>query len=91
MIASGAKPPCDNLLRLGYLDSMDILTWNGSDLPEALRHLPPGRYVVESLDDTTVLDDDQDRQLREAVQAAAAGRGLDHDEVEARLWARLRR
>jgi hypothetical protein len=29
---------------------MAIINWNGSDLPDALRSLPAGRYIVEALD-----------------------------------------
>jgi hypothetical protein len=31
--------------------AVTIIRWNGSDLPEELRALPAGEYVVESVDD----------------------------------------
>jgi len=37
----------------GYCCCMSrILKWNGNDVPEELRSLPAGRYVVEALDET---------------------------------------
>lgn len=38
-----------------------VLHWNGKDLPEELRDLPAGRYVVESADEVS--------ELIESVQA----------------------
>ena len=70
---------------------MEILTWNGADLPEALRNLPPGRYVVEAVDNAPLLSEVQDQQLRHALQVAHDDQGVDHGEAEARLRARLRR
>ena len=81
----------DTRRALGYPPDMEILTWNGADLPEAFRHLPPGRYVVEAVDDAPALTEVQDQQLRGALQAADANQGLDHADAEARLRARLRR
>lgn len=70
---------------------MEILNGNGADLPEALRHLPPGRYVLEAIDEAPVLTEARDRDLRAAVQAADADLRVDGDVAEARLESRLRR
>ena len=84
------EPRADAAARGRYTGLMEILNWNGADLPEALRHLPPGRYVLESIDEVPALSEAQDRDLRAAVQAADADQGVDGDVAEARLKSRLR-
>ncbi len=68
---------------------MDILNWNGADLPETLRHLPPGRYVLQPVDDAPPLSPEQDARLRRALDAVDQGQGHPHEVVVARLKARI--
>jgi hypothetical protein len=49
-----------------------VIDWNGTEVPEALRHLPAGRYVVEPLDDPPSLSADEEEGL---IQALTSLRG----------------
>ncbi len=57
-----------------------MLHWNGKDIPEELRELPAGTYVVEAVDSAPALTPDEDRDLAEALESLRAGEGrtLDH-------------
>jgi hypothetical protein len=56
-----------------------VLHWNGKDLPEELRKLRPGRYVVEDADEAPELS---------AEEEADVERALDEiDRGEAEGWA----
>lgn len=64
-----------------YLRRMDsrIIDWDGSHLPEELRELPPGRYVVEPL--SSPLTAQEEQGIREALEDLDAGRGIPLDDV----------
>jgi len=68
-----------------------LLNWDGKELPEELRKLPSGRYVVESVDRVLDLTPEEDAGLEEAGRCLDAGKGLDLDEVKKRLEGILRR
>jgi hypothetical protein len=68
---------------------MAIINWNGSDLPEALRRLPAGRYVVERLDESLALTPDEEEGLIQALESLRAGRGVEHEQVRARVLKRV--
>jgi hypothetical protein len=68
---------------------MAIINWNGSDLPEALRHLPAGRYVVEPLDDSLALSPEEEEGLIQALESLRARRSVDHEQVRARVLKRV--
>jgi len=68
---------------------MAIIDWNGSDVPDALRTLPAGRYVVESLDDAPVLSPDEEDGLIQALESLRAGRGVEHEQVRSRVLKRV--
>ena len=68
---------------------MAIINWNGSDLPEALRRLPAGRYVVERLDESLALTPDEEEGLIQALESLRAGRGVEHEQVRARILKRV--
>jgi hypothetical protein len=56
-----------------------VLHWNGTDLPEELRGLPAGTYVVEAVDKAPLLSSDEARGLAEALALRAGdGRSLEH-------------
>jgi hypothetical protein len=65
-----------------------VIDWNGNDLPEALRHLPAGRYVVAPLDESTLLSPDEEEGLAQALESLRAERGLEHGHVRARILKR---
>jgi hypothetical protein len=68
-----------------------VLTWNGKDLPDELRKLPEGRYVIESLDAVPALTPEEEQGLEEAIAALDRGEGADLDDVRADLDAIVRR
>ncbi|MEO6602001.1 MAG: hypothetical protein ABIQ16_19130 [Polyangiaceae bacterium] len=51
---------------------MAIINWNGSDLPDALRPLPAGRYIVEALDESPPLTADEEDGLIQALDSLRA-------------------
>lgn len=67
-----------------------VVDWNGEDIPEGLKSLPAGRYVVESVDDGEPLTDAEDEGLRFALASVAAGRAVSPEEAEQRLGSRVR-
>jgi len=52
-----------------------IIEWNGSEIPQGMRDLPPGRYVVEALDEPITLTPEQEGGLMRAMDDLDAGRG----------------
>lgn len=70
---------------------MTIVTWNGLDLPTQLRELPPGRYVIASIDEAPALTPEEEQGLLAAADALRAGQGHEHDDVRARIDEVLRR
>ncbi len=75
----------------GMSSAAKVLTWNGRDLPEALRELPPGTYTlerVESAEEAGITPETEAGILR-AMESAERGDVRPWDEVKARLEARL--
>ncbi|HXJ33308.1 MAG TPA: hypothetical protein VMS22_04645 [Candidatus Eisenbacteria bacterium] len=68
-----------------------IVRWNGADLPEELRRLPAGRYVVESVDDIPPLTPEEDAGIELALTTLEHGGGVDDPDVQRRIIAPLRR
>jgi hypothetical protein len=64
---------------------MSVIDWNGSDVPQALRGLSVGRYVVEPLDEAQLLSPEEEEGLIEAIESLRAGRGLEHGHVRGRI------
>lgn len=62
-----------------------LLNWNGKELPEELRGLPSGRYVLESVDKVLDLMPEEEEGLEEAARSLDAGEGFSLDEVKRRL------
>jgi hypothetical protein len=59
-----------------------VLHWNGKDVPEELRELPPGDYVLEPLDAVPPpLTADEEEGIRRALASRDAGRVVTHDVV----------
>lgn len=68
-----------------------VVDWNGKDIPEALRDLPPGRYVLESADEAPALSEEEEDGLRRALASVASGKGRSADEVRRTISDALRR
>ena len=68
---------------------MTIIDWNGADLPDELRGLPAGKYVIQRADDALTADEEQG--LIAALESLRAGKGVSHDEARERLARRARR
>jgi hypothetical protein len=68
-----------------------VLRWNGKDLPDELRKLPEGRYVIESLDAMPALTPEEEEGLEDAIAALDRGEGADLDAVRADLDTIVRR
>ena len=68
-----------------------VVKWNGNDLPEELRALPAGRYVIEPVDELPPLTPDEDAGIQTACDALRRGEGVDSAEVQRRLDAALER
>ncbi len=54
----------------------NVIDWDGSHIPEALRDLPPGRYAVEPIDDLPPLTREEEAGLPAALDQLDAGRGI---------------
>lgn len=69
-----------------------VVEWDGKNVPSEMRSLPPGRYVVESVDDVVALTPEEDAGLEEAIRAVDTGeRGLSLDEVRESIRSALKR
>lgn len=68
-----------------------VLRWNGKDLPDELRHLPPGDYVLEPVEDVPPLTEEEEEGIRRALASRDAGRVVDHDDVRRSVNAILKR
>lgn len=68
-----------------------VVYWNGTDLPDELRDLPVGRYVVESADEAPDLTDEEEEGLHQALASLRRGEGRSADQVRATIDSVLRR
>lgn len=57
-----------------------VLRWNGRDIPDELRELPAGTYVVEAVD-APLLTPEEDEGLERALVSLRAGKGRSVDQV----------
>lgn len=57
-----------------------VLRWNGQDLPDELRELPAGTYIVEAVD-APLLTPDEDEGLERALASLRAGKGRSVEQV----------
>jgi hypothetical protein len=56
-----------------------IVNWNGVDVPEELKGLKKGRYVLLPMD--TDLTEEQEAGLEAALASVRAGKGVSLDEA----------
>lgn len=70
----------------------DVLIWNGRDLPEELRALPPGVYRVSAIEHAPVrLSPEEEEGVRRGMKAAREGRVVSLEEASVRMEAAIKR
>jgi len=67
-----------------------IVNWNGVDVPEELKGLRKGRYVLLPMDEAPELTEEQEAGLETALASVRAGKGVSLEEALAEARARLR-
>ena len=68
-----------------------VFHWNGTDLPDELRELPAGTYVVEAVDEVPLLTEEEEAGLEAAFASMHAGRGRTIEQVQQTIESILRR
>jgi hypothetical protein len=68
-----------------------VIDWDGSNVPRELRVLPPGRYLVAPMDDSTELSSEEDAEVRLGLDDLKAGNVVPLDQVIRELGPRLPR
>ena len=68
-----------------------VLHWNGKDIPDELRELPAGTYVVEAVGEMPPLTQEEDEGLRRALASLRAGTGRTVEQVRRTIDSILRR
>jgi hypothetical protein len=66
-----------------------IVNWNGVDVPEELKVLKTGRYVLVPIDEPPELTEEQEAGPEAALASVRAGQGLSRDEAYAKAKANL--
>jgi hypothetical protein len=66
-----------------------IVNWNGVDVPEELKGLKKGRYVLLPMDEAPELTEEQEAGLEAALASVRAGKGVSLEEVRAKVKAHL--
>lgn len=68
-----------------------VLYWNGKDIPDELRELPAGTYVVEPVDDAASLTGEEEQGIAQALSSLRAGNGRTSDQVRQTIDSILRK
>jgi hypothetical protein len=66
-----------------------IVNWNGVDVPEELKALKKGRYVLVPIDEPPELTEEQDAGLEAALASIREGRSVSLDEALAHVKASI--
>jgi hypothetical protein len=53
-----------------------VIHWNGKSLPREMKKVPPGKYILECLDDPPPLTKSQERGILKAMKQINEGRGI---------------
>jgi hypothetical protein len=91
VVVAPVPRPVDDLLVVQLTSMATVLKWNGKDVPEELRKLPEGRYVIESLDALPALTPEEEQGLEESLDALDRGEGADLEILRTDLEALVRR
>ena len=70
-----------------------VITWDGTHLPEELKQLPPGRYLVEPVENIENLEDltpEEEAGIRLAMDQIDAGQGVPLEEAIRQIRSRVR-
>jgi hypothetical protein len=70
-----------------------VLDWNGQDLPDEvrermpaeLRDLPRGRYVLEPVDESPDLTDEEESGIHTALESVRTGKTVSLEEAKAKV------
>lgn len=62
-----------------------VVKWNGEEVPEELRTLPKGRYVLVPVDDVPELTPEQEAGIEAALASVRGGDGVSRDEARKRV------
>ena len=68
-----------------------VLNFDGKQLPEEMRSLPSGRYVLQSVDEVPTLTADEEAGLDEAARSLDRGEGLTPEELRVEMGGTIRR
>jgi hypothetical protein len=79
------------MVLLGMAGVRGKFHWNGKDLPQELQDLPPGTYVVESIDQLPLLTEEEEAGLSTALASLRAGKGRTLEQVWQTIDAILQR
>lgn len=58
-----------------------IIRWDGKHLPQGLKHVPPGQYELEPVQDTPSLTEEEERGIQAALAELDAGKGMTMADV----------
>lgn len=53
-----------------------VIEWDGNQVPEELRKLPPGRYAIESIDELPRLTEAEQTGVLDGLNELDAGKGI---------------
>jgi len=70
---------------------VNVVTWNGKDVPPELRELPAGRYVLAPVDAAYELSPEEQAGLEAGLDEIERGESVPWDEVRADLDEMLNR
>jgi len=68
-----------------------VVDWDGKNLPEEMKSLPPGRYAVRLIDEPAALTAEEEEGIQQAMASLAAGQGRSLDEARDRVLRALKR
>ena len=65
-----------------------VLNFDGKQLPDEMRSLPSGRYVLQSVDEVLALSAEEEAGIEEAARSLDRGEGLPPEEFRLTLEGR---
>ncbi|MBN2576781.1 MAG: hypothetical protein JXP73_19615 [Deltaproteobacteria bacterium] len=68
-----------------------VLNFDGKQLPEEMRSLPSGRYVLQSVDEVPTLTAEEEAGLEEAARSLERGEGLTPEGLRVEMGGTARR
>jgi hypothetical protein len=69
----------------------DVFDWDGTNLPDEIRQLPPGRYLVYPFEGIDELTEEEDAGIQLALDQIEAGEDIPAAEVTREIRSRARR